>query len=141
MKKNVTYVCASKFESLIAASGLAAKAQAGFVKVSGPTGRHLYVARTKRVGRVDLSGFEVTDLAVINLGDSSFCSVTQQLDFSQNEETILATFEQLLTIMAALEPVEPKTRKAKSKKEDDVTGWSPAFTTSKPEVVATADKA
>ncbi len=61
MKKGVTYIDAAKFEAVITEMGLTPNAQAGFVKVCGAKGRNVYIARTKRVGRVDLSGFSVEE--------------------------------------------------------------------------------
>ena len=110
MKKNnkktpPTYIDAAKFEAIITRLGLPIKVQAGFVKVMGPSGRNLYVANTKRVARVDISGFTVEGMGAVNLGDLSFGGVHQALDFNQEEEVILANFEAIATHMGTLEPV------------------------------------
>lgn len=124
MKKNVTYVDAAKFETILKASGLVFTLQKGFVKVQGPKGRNLYVAATKRVGRVDISGFE-TDLAgITSLGELAFGNVKQQLDFSRTEDEILATFTAVLAHMATLPAVEKAQRKPSAPRESNVQGWS-----------------
>jgi hypothetical protein len=100
MKKNVQYVDARLIQvALISAGFTEFIAQKGFVKVPlGPKGRTLYIAKTKEVGRVDISGFEV-DLAeykhVRSLGGESFGNVKQQVNFdkedSRTPEAIIAT--------------------------------------------------
>lgn len=93
MKKNVTYIDQVKFEEIVRGCGLPWQEQKGFVKIQASPGRCLYVARTKRVGRVDLAGFRFQDAGVRDLGGESFGAVEQQLDFSRTEAEILATFE------------------------------------------------
>lgn len=122
MKKNVTYVDACHFERLIIESGLAVKAQAGFVKVSGAKGRNVYVARTKKVGRVDISGFLSNDPCVITLDDDeAFGNVRQQLDFSLTEDSILGAFENILKELAELGPADPVARPGTP---SDAVGWT-----------------
>src|SRR5262249_43252561 len=97
MKKNTTYVNASKFQALIVESELANKPQSAFMKVSGAKGRNVYVPLTKTVGRVDISGFTVEMEGVRTLDeDEKFGAVLQQIDFSRTEEEILSTFSELL---------------------------------------------
>ena len=124
MKKNVTYVDAAKFETIIRDSGLTFLLQKGFVKVSAAKGRNLYVAATKRVGRVDISGFTVQMDGITDLGDLSFGNVKQQLDFSRTEDEILATFRDLLAHMATLPAVEKMERKASTPRGPVAQGWS-----------------
>jgi hypothetical protein len=130
MKKNVTYIDAVKFETIIKSSGLPFVLQAGFVKVQGPKGRNLYVAATKRVGRVDISGFTVDATSptafgfITDLGELEFGNVKQQMDFSRTEDEILATFELLLNHMKTLDPVEKAQRKASAPKAPVAVGWS-----------------
>ena len=125
MKNGVTYVDASKFEALIAASGLPMTGQKGFVKVSGPKGRQLYVAATKRVGRVDLSGFTVEGAGFQAPHCGEFGNVKQQLRFDRPEAEILMDFAWLLEHLAALPPVEkePAAKKA-APKTAAARGWS-----------------
>ena len=96
MKKNITYIDAAKFSTIVTEMGLVATDQAGFTKVDLGNGRQLYVARTKRVGRVDLSCLTSTCEGVRDLGGESFGNVRQQLDFSRTEEQVLATFRAVL---------------------------------------------
>jgi hypothetical protein len=114
MKKNVNYVDAIRFEKVWKKLHLNALEQAGFVKVSsGKNGRQVYVARTKRVGRVDISNFLSKDPGVRNLDVlESFGAVKQQIDFSRTEGEILATFEAVLKEMKDLPPAEKKARPA-----------------------------
>lgn len=126
MKTNVTYVDAAKFETIISQSklGLTVSAQKGFIKVAGQRGRAVYVASTKRVGRVDISGFEVAYGQEPHCG--VFGNVRQQMDFSQDEAAILGQFEQLLTDLAAQPAVEKKLRAPSEPKADAPKGWSEA---------------
>lgn len=111
MKKNVTYIAQELFEGVAKELGLGWKEQAGFIKVAGATGRAVYVARTKRVGRVDISGFTSSSPGVRDLGGESFGAVTQQLDFSRTEPEILATFRLVLGELKALPAREKEPRK------------------------------
>jgi hypothetical protein len=129
MKEKITYVDAAHFEALIRKHVLGMEAQAGFIKVQGPTGYCIYVARTKRVGRVDLSwGKERTmeGPGFRRLGGEAFGNVHQQLDFSLPEAEILANFEKALVAMKGFPPVERKARAAKAggPKAPAATGWS-----------------
>jgi hypothetical protein len=116
VKKPVTYVDLAKFEAIVTELNLPAIEQAGFIKVCGPKGRQVYVARTKTVGRVDVSGFTVEHLGVKDLGDDAFGNVRQQLEFAGNEDVILATFRDVLTTMTGLPPLEKQARKAPAPK-------------------------
>lgn len=118
MKKNVTYVGCWKLELICAEYGATMLPQSGFIKVAGAKGRQLYIAKTKNVGRVDLSGFLFDGPGVINLGDASFGAVKQQLDFSRDEDDILTSFRSILDYMLTLPavgPVETFAAKAKAK--------------------------
>ncbi len=102
MKKNVTYIAQELFEGVAKELGLGWKEQAGFVKIAGETGRAVYVARTKKVGRVDISGFTSSSPGVRDLGGEKFGAVEQQLDFSRPEPEVLATFRAVLGELKAL---------------------------------------
>ena len=91
MKKNVTYVSFESFANIVADLGLATKENAGFVQVSLGNGYHLYVARTKRVGRVDLQ-FLPEGEGYEDLGEARFGRIVAQLDFSVDEGSILEAF-------------------------------------------------
>jgi len=141
MKTNVTYIDASKFEALILASGLPVAAQKGFVKVQGPKGRQVYVASTKRVGRVDISGFEMPEgPGYVTPHCGPFGNVKQQLDFSLGEDEVLANFAALLEHMKALAPVEKAARKAPAAKADAPKGWTSIDTSVKPASSSRKDK-
>lgn len=131
MKTNVTYIDASKFEALILASGLPMAVQKGFVKVSGPKGRQVYVASTKRVGRVDISGFEMEGPGYVTPHCGVFGNVKQQLDFSLGEDDILSNFAALLEHMKSLAPVEKAPRKEAAPKADAPKGWTSIDTSTK----------
>lgn len=125
MKTNVTYVDAAKFETILLASGLTCIPQKGFIKVVGPRGRQVYVATTKRVGRVDVSGFTCELPGIRDLdGSEKHGSVAQGLDFSRTEDEILASFSALLTHMQSLSPVEKVARKKPAPKADAPKGWT-----------------
>lgn len=121
MKKNVTYVDACHFEKIIKESGCEVRVQAGFVQVKAPNGNRLYVGKTKRVGRVDISGWMSTDPGVLDLGDDSFGAVHQQLDFSRTESEILESFRSILEEMkdATSLPVAKRTGT-----KSDAVGWT-----------------
>lgn len=123
MKTNVTYIDAAKFETIILASGLTCTAQKGFIKVAGERGRAVYVASTKRVGRVDISGFEVSYGITPHCGP--FGNVKQQLDFGQTEDEVLSAFTQLLEDLKLQPAVEKVVRKPATPKADEPKGWSP----------------
>lgn len=108
--KDITYIDFDKFGQIIRVSGLDHQEQAGFVKVSGERGRNVYVARTKRVGRVDVSGFKAEFPGVTDLGDMSFGKVEQQLDFNLPEDDILRNFRRLLGVLKAMPAAEPTAR-------------------------------
>lgn len=135
MKKDITYIDAAKFEGIITAKGLTPVPQAGFVKVSGAKGRTLYVARTKRVGRVDLSGFEApAEMGTRNLGGESFGAVTQQLRFDLPEAEVLANFEKVLDHMLTLPAREVEKKSATPKASaPKAQGWSSKVAAPAPE--------
>lgn len=130
MKSGVTYVEQGKFLAIAQELGLSTKEQKGFVKVwdagKGENAQRLYVAKTKKVGRVDLSGFEV-EFGAQHLGGEKFGGVSQQLDMSLPEEDILTNFRALCEHMKSLPAPAPKERKAREPKaEGKVQGTAPA---------------
>lgn len=114
MKKNVTYIQASKFEDIVTELGMETLRQAGYVKVLGPKGRNLYITKTKTVGHIDFSGFTIEHLGVLDLGEASFGNVKQMINFQGTEESILQTFRDVLVFMKGLPPLE-KAPRAKPK--------------------------
>ncbi len=119
MKTNVTYIESSKFEATLALAkemGLKVLDQRGFIKVTGPKGYALYVASTKRVGRVDLSGFTMGQAGFVSPHCGPFGNVKEQVDFSLDEETILANFALALSTMMGLAPKEKEVKAPVEKK-------------------------
>jgi hypothetical protein len=140
MKKQITYVPQEKFAALIAELGLRSVDQAGFTKVILPNSPRLYVARTKRVGRVDVAvGDRALEIAgVRHLGSGeAFGLVHHQLDFTRTEDEILASFRELVKFLSSLPAPEPKAPKApRAKKGARVEGT----TEPKGEALATAPR-
>lgn len=113
-KTKKTMIDAAKFEEMIVARLLPHVAQKGFVKVTTPNGHRMYIANTKTVGRIDLSGFEMPEgtEGIVRLGGESFGLVRQQVEFvGRTEDEILATTAQVLDHMMTLPPAE-KAKKA-----------------------------
>ena len=123
MKKDVKYVAQEKFLQLASDLSLSTSEQAGFIKVHGPKGRQVYIAKTKMVGRVDISGFEVREVfpgAIKYLGGEGFGAVKEQLnmDPDRTEEAILEDFARILGHMTTLPPTE-KVKKAGKKATEE----------------------
>ena len=120
--KTVNYINHADLIILATDLGIEPIRQAGFTKLQGPAGRQVYVANTKKVGRIDISGFEVdfVEFGVVNLGDESFGAVKQQVDFTKPVEDILVNFIKILKHMQTLSPVV-KEKKSKTKKSKDET--------------------
>ena len=117
MKTNILYVENSKFVTVLDELNVPFTVQSGFLRVEGPKGRRLYVAATKKVGRVDISGFEVEFGAKVpHCG--VFGKVKQQMDLSPEltEEGILENFRAIVTHMLQLQPVEKAPAKPKAPK-------------------------
>lgn len=127
MKTGITYVDRSKFEALLVKHGFGVMIQSGFLRVDGPRGNRIYVAATKRVGRVDISGFEVgpTVGKTPHMGVSG--NVKQQLRMDGTEDEVLERFEKLLEELKTQTAKEPKPKaaakpKAAPKTDGDATG-------------------
>jgi len=106
LKTNVLYVESSKFLTVLTELEVPFTVQSGFIRVEGAKGRRLYVAATKKVGRVDISGFEV-DFGAKIPHCGPFGNVKQQMDLSPElgEEGILANFKALVQHMLLLPAV------------------------------------
>jgi len=104
MKKNTNYVQSTACLAICEARNLKAVEQAGFYKVSGAKGRNVYIAKTKQVGRIDISGFLFDGPGVTNLSEGEkFGAVGQQLDFSRTPEETLTTLGAVLDHMLTLD--------------------------------------
>lgn len=95
-----------KLKAIVDAHGLKMEPMSAFYKVEAG-GRRMYVTRTKRVSRVDLSGFHFTHPAVVTLDDDDrrekrMGRVEAQLDFNRKEEQVLEAFHTALSFMQAL---------------------------------------
>lgn len=119
MKAEITYIPSEKLLAVLTTRNLVHSTQSGFLKVEAAKGRLIYIANTKRVGRVDISGFEVS----ASIGKTPHCGpfgrVKQQLRMDGTEAEVLTRFEALLTELQAQPPVvkevkAPKVPKAKS---------------------------
>lgn len=105
MDSTKNYVAQEALLSIVKELGLEAVPQAGYIKVAAAKGRAIYIGKTKRVGRVDLSGFEMEGPEaglVKRLGGESFGAVKQQLRFDLPEEDILSAFKTVLSHMKTL---------------------------------------
>lgn len=107
MKTDILYVENSKFLAVLQELNVPSTIQSGFIRVEGAKGRRLYVAATKKVGRVDISGFEV-DFGAKKPHCGEFGQVKQQMDLSPElgEEGILSNFRSLVVHMLTLPAVE-----------------------------------
>lgn len=141
-KIQTTYIDASKFETLLSRKGFifldkgapipeghtggVCRIHKGFVQVCGPVGRNLYIAKTKRVGRVDIAlGQEIESPGLINLGDDKFGAVLQQLNMTGPEDEVMQNFELVLDHMLTMDPrVSEKKAKATKEKEAGAKGFS-----------------
>lgn len=109
MKKDITYVSQDALVAVAQAKGLPVQEQKGWLKVTCAPGRLAYVARTKRVGRVNLSGFEF-ERGTVDLGGESFGTVKQILDMARPEAEILTAFAEILDHASRLPAREKEKR-------------------------------
>jgi len=116
MKNDILYVEGSKFLAVLAELNIPHTVQSGFIRVEGAKGRRLYIAATKRVGRIDISGFEV-DFGAKVPHCGVFGAVKQQMDLSNEltESDILSNFRALVEHMMTLPAIE-KVAKVKAPK-------------------------
>ncbi|MHB8407739.1 MAG: hypothetical protein ACYDHY_06450 [Acidiferrobacterales bacterium] len=96
-------IASEKLMELVEENGFAAEKKAGFLKI-GSGGRSIYIAATKKVSRVDLSGFDITHPAVTKLTDNEakkmrLGRVRAQLDFSKEDDLVLEAFATALSTM------------------------------------------
>lgn len=126
MKKSVTYIERPLIEALIVEEGLTFKEQSGFLKVEA-NGLRLYPAKTKRVGRCDLSGFVLEGKGFTPLGEGeSFGNVKCQVDFSGTQEETLEAIRLCLRTMKEHKAPEKPAPRLKSTKHDSAPASSPA---------------
>jgi hypothetical protein len=125
-KAGIKYIDAQKFQAILEQKSLLDRAepQAGFVKVQSENGHRLYVAKTKRVGRVDLA-FTVEGEG-FHAPENKNGSIQLQLDMTLDEEAILANFARALDVMKSLPKVEraKKAEAAKGPAAPKAVGWT-----------------
>lgn len=92
--------------------------QSGFIRVEGPKGNRLYIANTKTVRRVDISGFEASWVIAKLPHCGPFGSVKQQMLMDGTPSEQLARFELLVETLLA-QPAKEKAPK-KEKVEEKV---------------------
>lgn len=115
-KSHITYVVTEKFLELVKAANLSWLTQSGFHKVEAAKGRRIYVAATKKCGRVDISNFEVEPTLGKVPEQGPFGKVKQQLRMEGTEDEVLTRFAQLLEVLKA-QPAEVKVVRAPKSKE------------------------
>ena len=113
-----------RFEEIVANyPQLKMEPMSAFYKIESGGGR-VYVAKTKRVSRVDVSGFHFTHPAVNVLGsdlrkEKRKGRVEAQLDFSKSDDQVLDAFDTGLRFMLAISGVEGIDLPSKLQKEAD----------------------
>jgi hypothetical protein len=98
MKAESTYIPVDEMVQIAKDSGCVIEEQKSYFKITrnGNKEQIIYVARTKGVGRVDLSGFELKEPEVARyLGGEKFGRVHYQLRFDRPEGHIRSHFKQL----------------------------------------------
>lgn len=114
-----------KFTEILDKEKVAYTVQSGFIRVEGPKGRRMYVANTKGVRRVDISGFSLQHGGVAPMG-GEFGRVKQQLDFNLPEETVLKNFWDGVKYMLTLPPSETARKLPEKKAEEPGTEARPS---------------
>lgn len=106
MKKNVLYIDSAKFTAIATEAGVPTKDNAGFTQWILGNGYHLYVAKTKTVGRVDFQYLPPEGMVGVRvLGEGEkFGRIVAQLDFDTTlgEAAILSAFEAMTRHGASL---------------------------------------
>jgi hypothetical protein len=104
-------IAVEKFKEIVDEVGLPWETQSAFHKVT-VGGRAVYVAKTKKVSRVDISGFDgikhpaVKRLTEQDAKDLKLGKVRAQIDFSKADDRILEAFRGTLEMMVHLSETE-----------------------------------
>jgi hypothetical protein len=104
-RKGLTKVEQSKIVAIMDRAGLECKANAGFLKfhkAGAGIRRSLGVPTTKSVTRVELVGFESTTGTVAHPKPPA-ATVTQMVDFAQDEKLVLKAIWDLASTLASFE--------------------------------------
>lgn len=97
-----------KLKELVTAVGLTAVENSGFLKVNGGVkGKNVLIA--KKGGRVDLSGFSLSEAAVRQVSeqearDKHLGKVRGQIDFDKSDDEVLASFTAALAELKVAPP-------------------------------------
>ena len=114
-----------QYVAILTGLGLPIVEQSGFIKVQCPGGR-LYIAATKTVRRIDLSGFELPlPLQLTKVPHCGpFGKVTQQMEVGTGPAGDLERFEEILSTLQALPaPVKVEKPKAPKMAKGEKKGW------------------
>ncbi len=84
--------------------------QKRFVKIVGQAGKKIYISKHLKVGRVDVSGFEVQEEGFRAPACGHFGRVWQQLDFARKHDAVYTTFRMLLEVLCSSEPENDDTK-------------------------------
>lgn len=119
-----------QYRAILLDRGVPFKAQSGFIRVEGPKGYRLYVASTKTVRRVDLSGFELQSATVRPHKLGKFGNVSQEINLIKGDvDAQLEAFRFVLGRMLELTPKEPAKKEPKAPKAKKEASSSPAPST------------
>lgn len=131
--KPTLFATKEQYLAVLADLGLSHTEQSGFIRVEGAKGRRLYIAATKTVRRVDLSGFEMDLKEEITKVPHCgvFGNVKQQMVVGTGPEGDLERVREVLAHMATLPaiekaPAKPKAPKAKAAKTEGAVPAAPA---------------
>jgi hypothetical protein len=102
-------VQSEKLLGIVEEMGLQAEPMAAFYKVA-VGGRAVYIAKSKKVARVDLSGFDIKHPAVTRITEADakelkLGKVRGQINFEKTEERVLEAFRTSLEMMKHLAEV------------------------------------
>lgn len=131
-KQGINPVNRGEFERIAKEEGCELTSMASCIKVTkGKSQNRLYITNPLQCARVDVSGFDYSDLEVVrNLGGESFGKVHQMLRFDRPVETILAGFRLLCKGLDTFEAHPKKERprpvgfRGSKRKPGQVTGPS-----------------
>lgn len=140
MKNDITYVAQEKFLAVLVDMGVRYETLNTWHKVEPVKNRRVYIPLTKRVGRVDLSGFEIALSEGLTKKPhcGEFGRVKQQLDMGGSEDDVLARFRLVVEHMLTLAPDEAKPA-PKAKKQLELPLVAPSSPSPTPDSSA-ADK-
>ncbi len=95
----------AKLLGLVGEEGLKVEEQAAFHKIAGgDSGRVIYIAKTQKVTRVDLSGFEIKHPGIKQISSTEakelkLGRVRGQVDFTRDEKTVVGAFKAALRMV------------------------------------------